>query len=58
MRSSLLYSLGKVVMRFIVGPAQIVFNVGLLDVCLLSFYVKATSKVISGRVPTCDWAYS
>ena len=35
---------------FKVGPVSIV--------CLLMFYVLATSKVISGSVPTCDSAYS
>ncbi len=29
-----------------------------LFVCLLLFYVLATSKVTSGRVPTCDSAHS
>ena len=27
-------------------------------VCVLEFYVLATSKVISGRVPTCDSVHS
>ena len=27
-------------------------------VCLLLFYIPATAEVISGRVPTCDSAYS